>query len=213
MFRLRWNKEWIRFPFYLTVHPYKAYWELKYERDQKTNLWTSLIILAALSFTMILSSQYSGFLVNYNDPRELNSLMEIVYVVVPVLFFCIANWSLTTLMDGEGKFVEIFISTCFALLPLIVINCPGSGSATLSRWKRRPFTMSRAVSRTLWFLYLLFIGNMTVQQFTASKTILTLFLTAIAMGFMAFLCLLFFSLIQQIAGFVVTIYQELVFRT
>ena len=66
---------------------------------------------------------------------------------------------------------------------------------------------------TLWFLYLLFVGNMTVQQFTASKTILTLFLTAIAMGFMAFLCLLFFSLIQQIAVFVVTIYQELVFRT
>jgi hypothetical protein len=213
VFRLRWNKEWIRFPFYLTVHPYKAYWELKYERDQKTNLWTSLIILAALSFTMILSSQYSGFLVNYKDPRELNSLMEIVYVVVPVLFFCIANWSLTTLMDGEGKFVEIFISTCFALLPLIVINLPWIWLSNFISMEETAFYYVSNSIATLWFLYLLFVGNMTVQQFTASKTILTLFLTAIAMGFMAFLCLLFFSLIQQIAGFVVTIYQELVFRT
>jgi len=61
-------------------------------------------------------------------------------------------------------------------------------------------------------LYLLFVGNMTVHQFTPSKTVLTLLLTVVAMGFMAFLCLLFFSLVQQIAGFVITIYRELTLR-
>ncbi len=213
MFRLKWNKEWLRFPFYLTVRPYKAYWELKYERDLKTSLWTAVIILAALSFTMILQSQYSGFLVNYNDPRELNSLLEIVYVVVPVLFFCIANWSLTTLMDGEGKFVEIFISTCYALTPLIIINLPWIFLSNFISLEETTFYYVSSSIAALWFLYLLFIGNMTVQQFTAGKTVLTLLLTVVAMGFMAFLCLLFFSLIQQITGFVVTIYQEIVLRT
>lgn len=213
MFRLRWNREWLKFPFYLTVHPYKAYWELKYEREQRIDLWIAIVILAALSFTMILNSQYSGFLVNYNDPRELNSFMEIVYVVVPVLFFCIANWSLTTLMDGEGKFVEIFISTCFALIPLIVIHLPWIWLSNFISIGETAFYYVSSSIATLWFLYLLFIGNMTVQQFTATKTVLTLFLTVIAMGFMAFLCLLFFSLVQQIASFVVTIYQELVLRT
>jgi len=207
------SKELFRFPLYLTVHPYKAFWELKYDRNQRSSLWTAIVILALLAFTSILQSQYSGFLVNFNKPEELNSFMEIVYVVVPVLFFSIANWSLTTLMDGEGKFVEIFISTCFALLPLILINLPWIWlSNYLSLEETAFYYFSNSVA-ALWTLYLLFVGNMTVQQFTPSKTVLTLLLTVVAMGFMAFLCLLFFSLVQQIAGFVITIYRELMLRS
>lgn len=206
------NRELIRFPFYLTIHPFKAYWDLKYERDQRSSLWVAIGILAILSFTTILQSQYSGFLVNFQNPEELNSFMEIVSIVMPVLFFCIANWSLTTLMDGEGKFVEIFISTCYALLPLILINLPWIWlSNYLSLEETAFYYFSNSVAAA-WTLYLLFIGNMTVQQFTPSKTILTLILTVVAMGFMAFLCLLFFSLIQQITSFVLTIYKELTLR-
>ena len=62
------NKEWIRFPFYLTVRPFKAYWELKYERNQETTYGLAVIILAALVLYDDPESQYSGFLVNYNDP-------------------------------------------------------------------------------------------------------------------------------------------------
>ncbi len=122
MFQL--NNENVKYPFYLTVHPFNGFWELKYERSVRTNLILSFIILFLLIMTNVLSSQYSGFVINLYNPEEMNSLMEVVYVLVPVLFWCIANWSLTTLMDGEGKFVEIFISTCFALTPLVIINFP-----------------------------------------------------------------------------------------
>lgn len=65
----------------------------------------------------------------------------------------------------------------------------------------------------LWFVYLLFVGNMTVHQFSPSKTIGIMLLTLVAMGFMAFISLLFFSLVQQIVAFISVIYQELVMRT
>ena len=65
----------------------------------------------------------------------------------------------------------------------------------------------------LWFVYLLFVGNMTVHQFSPSKTIGIMMLTLVAMGFMAFISLLFFSLVQQIVAFISVIYQELVMRT
>lgn len=206
------KEELFKFPFYLTLHPYKAFWELKYERNQRTSLWISFAILAVLGFTMILQSQYTGFLVNYNDPRELNSFMEIVYVVVPVLVFSIANWSLTTLMDGEGKFVEIFISTCYSLIPLILINLPLILISNFISLDEASFYYFFTGVAMAWTLYLIFVGNMTVQQFTPSKTVITLFLTVVAMGFMAFLSLLFFSLVQQIVSFIYTIYQEIAIR-
>lgn len=206
------SKAHLRFPFYLILHPFKGYWELKYEQNRKTSLILSFVILSLMALTNILSSQYSGFLVHPYNPDEMNSLMEILYVAVPVLFWCVANWSLTTLMDGEGKFAEIFASTCFALIPMILIRFPWiwlSNAITLQEAAFYYFSESVAV---LWSLYLLFVGNMTVHQFTPAKTIGTMLLTIVAMGFLAFICLLFFSLLQQIVSFITVIYQEISLR-
>lgn len=206
------DKEMIKNPLQLMVRPFQGFWELKYELNRKENLILSFVILAALIITNILSSQYSGFVVNIYNPDEMNSIMEMVYVVVPLLFWCIANWSLTTLMDGEGKFVEIFIATCFALTPLVIINFPWIIlSNFLSHQEAMFYYLSQSLA-FLWFVFLIYVGTMTVHQYTPGKTVVTIIFILIAMGFLAFLSLLFFSLIQQIVSFITTIYQEIVLR-
>lgn len=206
------NKELIKFPLYVITHPFNGYWELKYEQSKKLNLMMSFGILLLLILTNVLGSQYSGFLVNIYNPDQMNSLMEITYVIVPVLFWCVANWSLTTLMDGEGKFVDIFTSTCFALVPMVIINFPWIWLSNVISLQETTFYYFCNSFAALWSMYLLFVGNMTVHQFTPSKTILTIALSLVAIGFMAFLCLLFFSLLQQIVSFVTIIYQEITLR-
>lgn len=207
------TKEQVKYPFYLILHPFNGYWELKYERSNKVNVIISFIILFMLALTNILHSQYSGFIINIPYPDDMNSLMEIIYVVVPVLFWCVANWSLTTLMDGEGKFIEIFNATCFALTPLVIINFPWIWLSNFISAEETTFYFFSNTFSVLWFVFLLFIGNMTVHQFTPIKTIVTMLLTLVAIGFMAFLCMLFFSLIQQFISFVSVIYQEIVMRS
>lgn len=194
------------------VHPFNGYWDLKYVRSQKTSLILSFGILFMLILTNILGSQYSGFLVNLNNPRYLNSLLEAVYVLVPVLFWCVANWSLTTLMDGEGKFAEIFITTCFALFPIVLINFPWIWISNFISAQESSFYYFFKNFAVIWSGLLLFVGIMTVHQFTPAKTVGTILLTVVAMAFMAFLTLLFFSLLQQMIVFVSTIYQEIVLR-
>ncbi|WP_160031561.1 YIP1 family protein [Paenibacillus sp. An7] len=207
------NKELVTFPLQLIVHPFNGFWDLKYEQSQKKNLMISYLILFFLVITNILSTQYSGILVNLYNPKDMNSLLEVVYIVVPVLFWCVANWSLTTLMDGEGKFVEIFTSTCFALLPLVIINFPWIWLSNIISLQEATFYYFSNALSILWFLFLLFVGNMTVHQFTPAKTIGIMLLTVVAMGFMAFIGMLFFSLVQQIVSFISVIYQELVMRS
>ncbi|WP_425454597.1 YIP1 family protein [Gracilibacillus dipsosauri] len=202
----------MKFPFYLIVHPFNGYWDLKYEMNKRINLIISFLVIFLMVLTNILRTQYSGFLVNIYNPNHMNSFLEILYVIVPLLFWCIANWSLTTLMDGEGKFVEIFTSTCFALIPLILLNFPWIWISNLISMEETAFYYFTNSFALIWFLFLLFIGNMTVHQFTPLKSITIMILTVIAMGFMAFLCLLFFSLIQQIIAFISAIYQEIVIR-
>ena len=85
------KKDVIKYPLRLILHPFDEYWELKYRREKKTNLIISFVILALLSLTRMLQEQYNGFLVNYNNPKEFNSLLQIVYVVLPVLFWSVAT--------------------------------------------------------------------------------------------------------------------------
>lgn len=206
------SRELFKYPFYLIVHPFNGFWDLKYERSRKINLIVSFVVLFLLVVTNVMQSEYSGFLVNFTDPDSMNSFMEAMYVIVPVLFWCIANWSLTTLMDGEGKFVEIFTSTCFALIPMVLINFPWIWLSSVISLQETTFYHFSGNFALLWCAFLLFIGNMTVHQYSPSKTVGTLLLSILAMGFLAFLSLLFFSLIQQIMSFVSTIYQEFVLR-
>jgi len=203
-------RELFKFPLYLILHPFNGYWELKYEGKARLNI--ALGILFAYVVTVILTRQYSGFVVNYNKLNELNSLNELTYIVLPFFLWCVSNWSLTTLMDGEGKFGEIVMATGYALLPLVLIQLPMILFSNVITREESSFYYFFLSAANLWFLYLMFVGTMTVHQYSATKTLVTIGLTFVVMGIILFLGLLFFSLLQQIVTFVTTIYQEIVLR-
>ncbi len=59
---------------------------------------------------------------------------------------------------------------------------------------------------------LLFVGSMTIHQYSAGKTVLTMFLSVIVMLIIVFLGTLVFSMMQQIYTFLVNVYREIIFR-
>ncbi|GBF72427.1 YIP1 family protein [Paenibacillus sp. 598K] len=199
-----------RYTLHVAFHPFDGFWDLKYE--ERGRLRMALFILLGVTVTMILKRQFSGYVVNFNHPLSLNSINELKYIVFPFLLWCVANWSLTTLMDGEGKFREIVIATGYAMLPLILVYVPNLLLSNVITLREASFYYLLESVAYLWFLWLLFVGTMTVHQYTVMKTITTMLLTLVVMGVMIFLGLLFFSLIQQFVSFVYTVYQELALR-
>ncbi len=203
--------DYIKFPLHVILHPFDGFWDMKYEGKGKVRV--AMAILALLVLTLILQKQFAGFLVNFNDPRYLNSLDDIQFTVLPFFLFCIANWSITTLMEGEGKFKEIVMATGYALLPLILVNLPLTFISRFMAQEETAFYFMLNSFAAIWFIYLLFVGIMTVHQYTASKAVLTMVLTVVAMGIVVFLGTLAFSLGMQMYYFVVDVYRELLFRT
>lgn len=204
------RNELFKYPFYVMFHPFKGFWELKYEK--KGRVWIGLIILFLLVIVMILKRQYTGFIVNFNNPNELNSIDELIYIVLPFFLFTIANWSITTLMDGEGKFGEIVMVTAYSLLPAVLIF---SSTIIISSFITREELALYFFLETfalIWSFGLLFVGIMTVHQYSVSKTVGTFFLSVVVMGIIIFLGLLFFSLVQQMVSFFQTIYREIIYR-
>ncbi|WP_418041026.1 YIP1 family protein [Paenibacillus xylanilyticus] len=205
------KQDYIKFPLHLIFHPIDAYWDLK--SDNRGRMLVAFLALALTIIMMTLQKQYAGFLVNFTDPRTINSIMEIATVAVPFFLWCIANWSVTTLMEGEGRFREIFLATGYSLIPVILIYAP---MIVISRFMVQEETAFYYLFNSIaffWFLLLLFIGTMTVHQYTVFKTIITMLLTLIVMGIIVFLGALVFSMLQQLYEFGYNIYRELIFRT
>lgn len=204
------RNELIRYPLYVCLHPFKGYWDVKYEGKGRLNI--ALLILFLLTLVMILQRQFTAFIVNFNNPNELNSLDELQFIVLPFIIWCVANWSITTLMDGEGKFKEIIIATAYALMPMIIISIITTIMSHFITREEAAFFYFLDALGLIWFIFLLFVGVMTVHQYTVAKTIATFFLSFIVMGIIIFLGLLSFSLIQQIYAFVETIFREIAYR-
>jgi tetratricopeptide (TPR) repeat protein len=200
----------VKNPFYTMVHPFNGFWEMKYE--QKGRLKIAFGILLVLVIFTIIKRQYSGFVVNFNNPDELNSINELKFIVLPFLLWCVGNWSLTTLMDGEGKFKEIVMATGYALMPFVILYIPQTLYSNIITGSESSFYYLLDAIAYLWFAWLLFTGTMTVHQYSAGKTVVTMLLTMVVIGIIIFLGVLFFSMMQQMINFVTSVYQEISFR-
>ena len=202
--------DYIKFPKYIMFHPFDGFDEFK--RYEKGKMSVALVYIGLFAFFRIFSFQNLGFLINPNNPLMLNSLQEIFSVLLLIGLFTIGNWSVTTLMEGKGKFKEILKVTGYALFPLVIIGFPSvilSNFLTLEEMAFYNLLMYIAYISTAWML---FMGILNIHQYGLAKTIFAFLLTIVAMSVMMFFGLLFFDLIQQFIAFISSIYEELNLR-
>ncbi|TYQ17041.1 UNVERIFIED_CONTAM: Yip1-like protein [Acetivibrio alkalicellulosi] len=200
----------IKFPLYVITHPLDGFYTMKYEKKGKMSIAIINIILLWLSYSI--NRQYAGFTVNKVDPLTLNTLMDLIAVVTLYILWCSANWSVTTLMDGEGKLKDIAMATSYSLTPLIMALIPATIFGNVVADNEEAFYYLIIGVAFTWFLLLMFVGIMTVHNYSLTKTIATFIITGISMLIIIFLILLTFTLIQQIYLFMRSIYIEIIFR-
>lgn len=200
----------LKYSLYIIFHPFDGFWCSK--REKRGNSKAATIILFMVVVTYILVRQLTGFILNYNEPKELNIISETLSVIIPFLLWCVANWGITTLMDGEGTLKDVYIASAYALVPLVLLNIPMivlSNVITLEEASLYIVINSFAV---IWAAFLMFIGIMTIHQYSISKTILTMLIAIVGMAGIIFIVLLFFALIQQFINFAYVFYKEIALR-
>ncbi len=198
------------YSFHVIFHPFDGFWCA--QREGKGDPRAATIIIALVTMVYILSKQLTGFIFNTEIDQDFNLFSELLGVIVPVLLWCVANWSITTLMDGEGSFKDIYIATAYSLVPLILINVPMIILSRIIVQEEQRIYQALGILAVVWTGFLIFSGLMTIHQHTATKTVVTILIAVAAMAAMLFLFLLFFALIQQLINFVYMFYKEMTLR-
>lgn len=197
-------------PFKVFFHPLDSYEDMKYKKNGSVLYAT--ILLAMLFIMKVLNTTSQGFIFNYNRMIYFNVLNIVSSTILVVSLFVISNWCWTTLFDGEGSLKEIYIVTCYSLLPMLigeVLNLALSNF--LAQDEVFFMQMITTICQGLFGLYLL-IGLKTIHDFKFLKTIFFCILTVFGMIIIVFLIALFINMIQQVVQFISLIISEIMLR-
>ena len=204
------KKEKLLYPFYVITHPFDGFYEVRHRGKGSVPVALLLIFIFALSFS--LNRKYASFVVNTVNTRYVDSRSEMIGIFLAVLLFSTANWSITCLLEGEGRFKDILTVMGYSMLPMVLTFLP----VTILSWfiaadEEGVYSLLFGISILL-FVVLMLIGIMIIHNFGFGKTLFTLLLTFIALLIIIFIIMLLFSLVNQIYLFLKSAYTELVLR-
>lgn len=204
------SKEKWKYLFYTVSHPNDGFYWIRHQDRGSIAIAIVLVILYAVSFSM--NRIYASFVVNDIEPRTVNAVAELAGVLILYLVLCVGNWSVTCLMEGEGRFKDILITVGYSLLPMIITTNLGTlVSQAVAENEEAFYTILMGIG-TAYTVIMLIIGIMQIHNYSMGKTLVTLFITLVAVLIIIFLALLVINFITQVYTFFRSIYTELIFR-
>ena len=186
---------------YTVTHPSDGYYWIRHREKGSVGIAVLLVLIFGLSFV-----------VSMINVRSVNLLPEIGGVLLLYVLLCVGNWSITCLMDGEGRFKDIMIAIGYAMLPMIVTYTLATIVSQFLADNEQAFYGIIMTIGVAYTLIMALTGIMQVHNYTLGKTLLTLLLTLVAVFIIIFLVMLVANFIGQVVAFFQSIYTELIFR-
>ena len=202
----------IPYCFYCLTHPFEGFFRMK-EDKRKQSMAATIILYAVLVFSAIAKQQLTSFMfANVESQLTLDVLQMTLSTLLPYMLWVVSSWCFTSLMDGEGNLKDIFCATAVAAIPVIVVNIvliPLSYLMTSDESNLYDFISALG---TILMLAYMFLSMMSTQQYSVLKAIGTTILTIVGMAVIAFVVILIFYLIQQVWGFISSVFSEISYR-
>ncbi len=202
-----WRWPLIVYPFRAILHPVTTFQEIKYEGKGSPVL--GLLIFLLLFLSRVFSYLETGFPFNYRRLEQMNLWVEFMSGAMPALLWCVTNWAICTLMDGEGKFSEIWTCTAYSFFPVVLAAFFNATVSNVLIADEGVFLSVLEGGALLLTLLMLFISSMIVHQYTFKKTVISMLLTVCGIAAVIFLLILALSMFQQLGTFLSTVFKEI----
>ncbi|HAG14606.1 MAG TPA: hypothetical protein DCG49_12220 [Ruminococcus sp.] len=199
--------QWVR---HVVFHPFEGFEDLRWKKGG--TLKYTAVILVALFFALIAYDRWCGF--------QFRPLPDALFSVVPYLMrsvvyfgaWVLGNWSVCTLLDGEGTMKNICIYSSYALIPYIVSRYVDVLLTHILVRDEGVFFSVVYYVGMIWSGVLLFHAVKAVHQYSFRKTVAAILMTFFAMLVILFLAVLMLSLFQKVYVFFYSLYTEILYR-
>jgi len=199
----------LRDALYVMAHPYNGFYRLK---DRSISYVVVFFLLALGIGVHIWSVFYSGFIAYPFELGEYNLPLSLAFKVVPWVTWVVANYLVSTVKGGEGRFREVFQASAFAIVPYIVITVP---TAILTRFVvLEEWIVIDLIYRVMWIwiLFLFFVMTQVIHNFDFTEAIKNAAITLLTIGVIWVFLMIIFGLSYNVYDFFAQTYREVIFR-
>jgi hypothetical protein len=200
----------LKYSLYVSTHPLDGFWDLTHEK--RGSLGAANIILLVTVIVEVLRLTLTNFQFITINMEYFNAIIVVMRIILPVFLWTLANWSLTTLMDGKGKMFDIYMGICYSLTPYVMVNVVMIVLSQLITFDEGSIYWVLSGFSALWTGVLILSAMMMIHDYSLIKTIMSSLLTIVGMGVIVFIFVIFFSLVSDAISYFVSLYKEILFR-
>lgn len=203
-------KEKVKLFKYAVFHPFDGFYEIRFRH--KGSVGIAFLMMILYGILNCFSFQYTGFIMNNKPVHEMNSVITFVSAIMLIVLFTVSNWTITTLFNGKGRLVDIFIVVCYSLVPIIIVN---TAAVIISNFIiEEEIMILQAVQgmAIAWFVFMIVAGLCTIHEYTFLDNIGAIIATFISAAIIIFIGILFFTMIEQMISFAISIVEEFIRR-
>ena len=210
--RAKWNEyvASMKYAKHVLFHPFDGFWDLTHEK--RGSVAAATTFLALFLITRVVQLMFTNFQFISAPLQYINIFEQMASILLPFLILCLANWSMTTLFDGKGRFSDIYVAMCYAMVPYTLIQLPLVFVSNFLSFDEAAFYTVLMSFSNIWCIFLVFIGLMQVHDYSPGKTLIFLVVTVVGAMIIIFLILVFFSLLGDAASYFISLYREIAFR-
>jgi hypothetical protein len=193
---------------YLLIHPYEGFYRLK---ERKVS-WLFLISVVALVGVIKAVSIYGmGFIFHPYDMSRVNISLQLFLFFVPWSTWILANYLVSAVKGGEGRFREVMQGSVYALVPYIVLMIPAIAVSNIVVLEERIIVDTLTNVMLLWMLSLFFIMTQVIHNFEFLESIKNTAITLCTIGVMWIFGIVLSGLSYNLFDFLQQIYREVTY--
>jgi hypothetical protein len=193
------------------MHPLDFFYDFQFMQRSKVKY--ALIVVFLAFITRVINLLFTGYSFSFVEPYDVSILVEAIWIFLPWLTWAVANWAVSTIVEGEGKFIDILTSSAFFYVPYILILLPFTFISNIMSLNELSIVIFIQYFMQFWMIFILIVQVKVLHDFEFGKTIWITILSGIGMLLIWFVCIMIFGLVNQSIQFIFDIFKELSYRS
>ena len=187
-----------------------GFWDLTHEKRGTMAAANTILFLTIM--VRLLKLRFTSFIFIQVYWEDLNIFLYIASILFPLALWVVGNWGLTTLFDGKGKLGQVYMATCYALVPYPLVQLPLMIMSNFVTVDEASFYSVLSALTLVYAAILVICAMGQIHEYSGGKNILFTVATLFAMLVLVFILMIFFSMKTQGIAYFISIGKELLFR-
>jgi hypothetical protein len=203
--------QWVRIYLGVIFHPIEAFRRMKYYRES-FNYKPVAIVLVAVMVVRMVYIYISHFPMVGLNPENANIFFEMIKFIVPLVSWGLITFAISAIWDGETFLKECMAASTMAIIPYVVLAIPIGLISNVLEKSSAGFLSFFNTATFIWVALLLFLGLMTMNDFTFKHTVQVYLTSIISMVLFWAVFLLLATLTYQFINFIGGVILEIQLR-